>query len=185
MSDCDIGNAGGRNPSGHPEAGEWRGDLCFLAAPTGKSPIVNMVHAHWNTIRGDRPFPRRNEIDPIPIWTCLTYLTIVDYQRDPFRIRMSLVGSEVARQCAGLVGGRYLDQMEWPVQDFIDTTLVYSRLFDEKVPLFGLSRTSFEGHEGYVFEWAVFPLSNDGIGVTGALSVDDYTAVTGRRPMAL
>jgi hypothetical protein len=114
---------------------------------------------------------------------CLPYLTIVDYQKNPFRIHMSLVGSEVTRQCSGLFSGRYLDQMNWSAQDLLDTTVVYSRPFKQRAPLFGLWRTSFEGREGCMFEWAVFPLSADGQEITGALSVDDYTSVTGRRPM--
>jgi hypothetical protein len=48
------------------------------------------------------------------------------------------------------------------------------------VPLFGLSYTNFQAKADRVFEWAVFPLSDDGARVSHAISIDDYTMVTPR-----
>ena len=80
--------------------------------------------------------------------------------------------------------GKFLDEMGWAPQDLIDTTHIYHRLYDEKQPLYGLSYTDFESKADRVFEWAVFPLSDDGTRIRHALSIDDYTMVTprGRKP---
>jgi hypothetical protein len=74
--------------------------------------------------------------------------------------------------------------MEWDPQDIVDTTHIYERLYREAAPLFGLSYTNFQAKADRVFEWAVFPLSEDGARVTHAISIDDYTMVTprGRKP---
>ena len=42
--------------------------------------------------------------------------------------------------------------------------------------------TNFQSKADRVFEWAVFPMSEDGERVTHPLSIDDYTMVTPRKP---
>jgi hypothetical protein len=172
-------------PGGIPDPDDWGRDVYFLREPTGSSLVVNAVRAHWDAIRGVRAFPRRSEIDPVEIWATLRYLTLVDFLEDPFRVRMGLIGSEIARRTPGQKEGGLLHEMDWPVQDLVDTTEAYARVRNERCPLYGLSRVTFEDRGGYVFEWAVFPLSEDGHRVTGALGVDDYTAVAEPHPTAL
>jgi hypothetical protein len=172
-------------PHGIPDPEEWGRDVYFLREPTGCSLVVNAVRAHWDALRGQRLCPRRNEIDPVEIWATLRYLTLVDFLEDPFRVRMSLIGSEIARRSPGQKEGGFLHEMDWPVEDLVDTTEAYTRVHNERRPLYGLSRVTFEDRGGYVFEWALFPLSEDGGSITGALGVDDYTAVADRHPTAL
>ena len=159
---------------------DWLGEILYLAEPTGRSNMIALVMSHWQALRNQRRFPARAEIDPTAIYNALPYVSVLQYQHAPYRIQFRLVGNEVARLYGGNVHGRFLDEMEWDPQDITDTAHIFDRLYREAVPLFGLSYTNFQAKADRVFEWAVFPLSDDGEWVTHALSIDDYTMVTPR-----
>jgi hypothetical protein len=166
------------------EEQDWLGEILYLAAPTGRSEMIALLQQHWEILRNGRRFPTRAEIDPTAIYNALPYVSVLQYQHDPFRIQFRLIGNEVGRLYGGNVQGRFIDEMEWDPQDIVDTTHIYERLYREAAPLFGLSYTNFQAKADRVFEWAVFPLSDDGERVTHAISIDDYTMVTprGRKP---
>jgi hypothetical protein len=163
---------------------EWIGEILYLSEPTGRSEMIADVGRHWAEARGAARFPKRGNIDPTAIYHSLPYLSIMQYQHQPYRVQFRLVGNEVARLYGGKVAGRWLDEMNWAPQDLADTTAIYRRLYEVAAPIYGLSYTNFEAKADRVFEWAVFPLSEDGEHVTHALSIDDYTMVTprGRKP---
>jgi len=159
---------------------EWLGEILYLDAPTGRSEMIALVQKHWEALRNGRRFPKRGEIDPTAIYNALPYVSVLQYQEQPFRIRFRLVGNEVGRLYGSNVHGKYIDEMKWAPHDIVDTTHIYERLYREARPLFGLSYTDFQAKADRVFEWAVFPLSEDGDRVTHAISIDDYTMVTPR-----
>ena len=162
------------------EEQDWLGEILYLAAPSGRSEMIALLQNHWETLRNGRRFPTRGEIDPTAIYNALPYVSVLQYQHDPFRIQFRLIGNEVGRLYGRNVQGRHIDEMEWEAQDIVDTTHIYERLYREAVPLFGLSYTNFQAKADRVFEWAVFPLSDDGERVTHGISIDDYTMVTPR-----
>jgi PAS domain len=161
---------------------EWLGEILYLPEPTGQSTMIATVWNYWSKLRADRPMPRRADFDPTEIYTSLPYLSVMQYQHEPYRVRFRLVGNEVARLYGRNVHGRFLDEMEWAPEDLADTGHIYERLYQGASPLFGLSYTNFQAKADQVFEWAVFPMSEDGVRVTHALSIDDYTMVTPRKP---
>ncbi|WP_395020841.1 PAS domain-containing protein [Dongia sp.] len=162
------------------EEQEWLGEILYLAEPSGRSEMIALVRRHWETLRAGRRFPARAEIDPTAIYNALPYVSVLQYQHAPFRIQFRLVGNEVDRLYGSNVQGKFIDEMEWAPHDIIDTTHIYDRLYREATPLFGLSYTDFQSKADRVFEWAVFPLSDDGERVSHAISIDDYTMVTPR-----
>ena len=159
---------------------DWLGEILYLAEPSGRSEMIALLKGHWEGLRNGRRFPKREEIDPTAIYNALPYVSVLQYQHEPFRIQFRLIGNEVGRLYGSNVQGRFIDEMEWDPQDIIDTTHIYDRLYREAVPLYGLSYTNFQAKADRVFEWAVFPLSEDGDRVTHAISIDDYTMVTPR-----
>jgi hypothetical protein len=159
---------------------EWLGEIQYIAEPTGRSEMIALVQNHWQALRNGRNFPTRAEIDPTAIYNALPYVSILQYQHAPYRIQFRLVGNEVGRLYGRSVQGRFIDEMDWDPQDIVDTRHIYDRLYREAVPLFGLSYTNFQAKADRVFEWAVFPLSDEGQRVTHAISIDDYTMVTPR-----
>ena len=159
---------------------DWVGEILYLAEPTGRSELITLVHNHWEGLKKGRRFPTRGEIDPTAIYTALPYVSILQYQHEPYRIQFRLVGNEVGRLYGSNVHGRFIDEMTWEPQDIADTTHIYDRLYREAAPLYGLSYTNFQAKADRVFEWAVFPLSEDGEKISHAISIDDYTMVTPR-----
>jgi hypothetical protein len=162
------------------EEQEWLGEILYLQEPSGRSEMIALVQNHWEGLRNGRRFPTRAEIDPTAIYNALPYVSVLQYQDEPYRIQFRLVGNEVGRLYGRGVQGRFIDEMDWDPQDIIDTVHIYDRLYREAVPLFGLSYTNFQAKADRVFEWAVFPLSDDGARVSHAISIDDYTMVTPR-----
>jgi hypothetical protein len=162
------------------EEQDWLGEIRYLDAPTGRSEMIALVQQHWESLRNARRFPARAEIDPAAIYNALPYVSVLQFQHAPFRIQFRLVGNEVDRLYGRNVHGKFIDEMEWAPHDISDTTHIYGRLYREANPLFGLSYTDFQAKADRVFEWAVFPLSDDGERVTHAISIDDYTMVTPR-----
>ena len=159
---------------------EWLGEILYLAEPSGRSEMIALLQRHWESLRNGRRFPTRAEIDPTEIYNALPYVSVLQYQHEPFRIQFRLIGNEVGRLYGRNVHGRFIDEMEWEPQDIIDTTHIYDRLYREAVPLFGLSYTNFQAKADRIFEWAAFPLSDDGARVTHAISIDDYPMGTPR-----
>jgi hypothetical protein len=160
---------------------DWLGEILYLAEPTGRSEMITLVQKHWESLRSGRRFPKREEIDPTAIYNALPYVSVLQYQHEPYRIQFRLVGNEVGRLYGRNVHGKFIDEMvEWDPQDIVDTTHIYERLYREAQPLFGLSYTNFQAKADRIFEWAAFPLSDDGMRVTHAISIDDYTMVTPR-----
>lgn len=166
---------------------EWGGEVKYLAEPTGNSAMIAELRAYWERLRGNRAFPKRAEIDPVELKQHLPYVSITEIQAEPFRIRYRLVGTELTRYYRGEVRGRWLDELGdiWPAQDVIDTTQTFRRLFSSGAPQFALSLAHWDGHQNNVFELARFPLSEDGVAVTGSLGVDDFTMITRPQPRAL
>jgi hypothetical protein len=166
---------------------EWGGEVKYLAEPTGNSAMITDVRKYWNDLRGDRAFPSRAEIDPVALKQHLPYLSIAEIQPEPFRIRYRLVGTEVARFYNGEMRGRWVNELGdiWPAQDVIDVTEAFAKLCREHVPLFALSLIMWEGHLNNVFELARFPLSEDGITITGSIGIDDFTTIARPQPRAL
>jgi hypothetical protein len=162
------------------EEQEWLGEILYLQEPSGRSEMIALLQNHWASLRNGRRFPARAEIDPTAIYNALPYVSVLQYQHEPYRIQFRLVGNEVGRLYGRGVQGKFIDEMEWDPQDIIDTMHIYDRVYREAVPLFGLSYTNFLAKADRVFEWAVFPLSDDGAQVTHAISIDDYTMVTPR-----
>jgi hypothetical protein len=158
----------------------WIGEILYLAEPTGRSNLITLVRDHWESLRNGRPWPARAEIDPTAIYNALPYVSVLQYHHEPYRIQFRLVGNEVGRLYGRNVHGRFLDQMEWAPHDITDTAHIYDRLYREAAPLYGLSYTDFHAKADRVFEWAVFPLSEDGARISHAISIDDYTMVTPR-----
>jgi hypothetical protein len=153
----------------------------------GRADRITDVRKYWNDLRGDRAFPSRAEIDPVALKQHLPYLSIAEIQPEPFRIRYRLVGTEVARFYNGEMRGRWVNELGdiWPAQDVIDVTEAFAKLCRERVPLFALSLIMWEGHLNNVFELARFPLSEDGITITGSIGIDDFTTIARPQPRAL
>lgn len=160
---------------------EWlQGQICFMERSEITSRLIAALENHWNGMRGDRPMPRRDEVDPVDLARWLPYISIMELHYDPFRVRYRVVGTEVARINGEDFSNRWLDETGWSAQAIDLNRLLYVKVAEMGRPLYGLSTIGFAGRSDWVFEWVLLPLSNDGRVVTHCLSLDDMTSISPR-----
>ena len=160
---------------------EWLGgQICFLERSEITSRLIPGIEAHWDRLRGDRPMPRRDEIDPVDLVPWLPYLSIVELHYDPFRVRYRLVGTEVARIIGEDFSNRWLEDTGWTPKSIALNRMLYERVVERRAPLYGLSTVDFDNRDDLVFEWVLLPLSNDGVRVSHCVSLDDLSTIAPR-----
>jgi hypothetical protein len=154
---------------------EWLDDMvCFVDLAEIKSAMIHAVAKAWQAIVGNRDFPRRGELDPIfKNWG--PNLSLVDIRADPFRVYYRRVGAEVARFAEEDFSDVWLDESGWDPKIIAVNRMLYERLWQSRRPSYGFSLVDLGQPEKYSFEWAMFPLSEDGVQVDCSLSVDDFT----------
>ena len=92
-------------------------------------------------------------------------------------MRYRLVGTALVEANKQDYTGIWLAQSGWP-QETIDLNMaLYRRATETGEPVFGLSKVKWDMRLEYRFEWAIFPLSDDGTRVTQCLGIDDYASV--------
>lgn len=79
-----------------------------------EQPALQKLRAYWETKRANRPYPARDDIDPLDLRFILGHLILVDVESAPQRYRYRLFGSEIARRQGFDMTGKYLDQHPWP-----------------------------------------------------------------------
>ena len=164
----------------------WDGEVLYLPRPTGRSAMIATVQAYWMRQCLGKSFPSRADIDPLYLPDVLPYLSLATIQPEPFRVQYRLVGTEIARFYGAEMRGRWVDEITiWPAQDIVDTHESYRRIFEQRVPNYGLSLIGWGEREDHVFEFARFPISEDGATVTHCLGIDDFTMIEPPRGRAI
>jgi hypothetical protein len=160
---------------------EWmHGVVRFVDRAEIKSAMILSVEAGWRRAARDRGFPRRGDIDPVDFKDWLPYLSLVDIHVEPFRVYYRLVGTEVARFAEQDFSNTWLDETGWDPKIVEVNRTLYHRLWETAAPAYGLSVVDWDMVRKYSFEWALFPLSEDGVHVDCCLSVDDFTPIAAR-----
>lgn len=161
---------------------EWLADaICFVERAAIASDMIAGVERCWEGIKRGRAFPSRRDIDPFLFQPWLPYLSIVELEDDPFRVFYRLVGTEVARFGQEDFSYKWLNETSWEPALKAANLEIYRRLRERRAPQFGLSKIEWEGRSDQVFEWGVFPLSNDGQAISHCLSVDDFRSIAPRQ----
>ncbi len=174
--------AAGRGTRGRPvdmsEIEDFPEDIRLIDRSELTSKVVRGVAEYWDRHRLEGVLPPKTAIDPFALKPWLPYLSISEAYGDPFRMRYRLVGTEVVRVTQSDFTGRWLHESGWPA-DIIDiNTALYRRVWERRLPLFGLSTVLWDGRVDFRFEWGVLPFSTDGTTVTHFLGVDDYSTMS-------
>ncbi|MBS4047294.1 MAG: PAS domain-containing protein [Alphaproteobacteria bacterium] len=77
-------------------------------------PILQQLQAYWDEKRGSRPYPGREDIDPLELRFIIGHLILVDIEPDPLRFRYRLFGTAIVQRQGFDMTGKYLDQHPWP-----------------------------------------------------------------------
>ncbi len=135
-----------------------------------KSPRIRELHDYWKSKCNDVVPPPRSAIEPAEIRKLLPYLLLAELGTAPFRISYRLVGTAVVRwhgeDFTGREHGGVASLAESGVEDS------YREVARIKAPVFG--RTAlYAGDQSWIaFEYAVFPLSDDGKTVNKCLAIE-------------
>lgn len=146
----------------------------YLEPKEMDSETIRIVHAHWDEIRRGRRYPAKRDVDPAAIKGVLPYVMISEVHRDPLRIRYRLVGTEVAHYAGEDFTGKWLDEIGWGddarvIQGF------YAHMLELGGPVFGTDYfTQLSDGQRKPYEFAIFPLSQDGETIDHCLAVEDY-----------
>jgi hypothetical protein len=124
-------------------------------------PTLDALLAHWNGLRGSRPFPRRSEFDPASVPRLLPHIFIMERKPGSETFHYRLIGTfieaRVGRNLAGLTLAQFRDGA---AHDHIHA--VFATCLDERVPVFGQSRLQGESSDIMQFYRLALPMSSDG-----------------------
>ena len=133
---------------------------------------------YWEARRGQRAMPTWADFDPAEIKPLLPHLMVTRYERNPFRVRYTLVGTWVAQYGGADFTGRYLDELEFPSEVDTDWSALHLQLATEGKPIFVASRFLESGLERN-YETAMFPISDPaGTFVERGIHIEDFPSGT-------
>ena len=134
-----------------------------------QSPRIRALCDYWKSKCNDVAPPPRSAIEPAEIRPLLPYLILTELEPDPFRITYRLVGTAVARMHGDDFTGRDHDAVASLAESGIADS--YRRVVATRAPVFG--RTGLDaGDQSWIgFEYAIFPLSDDGLTVNKCLAI--------------
>ena len=130
---------------------------------------------YWEAKRGQRGMPTWADFDPAEIKPLLPHLMVTRYERSPFRVRYSLVGTFVVQYGGADFTGRYLDEMEFPSEVDTDWVEIHRLLVAEGRPIFGVCIFMSESGLQNNYEVAMFPIADPtGSFVERGVHIEDF-----------
>jgi hypothetical protein len=135
------------------------------------SATVQRMAGYLARKRDGRALPSRADVDPTEIREFLPYMVLVDIQDDPLRVYYRLVGTRIAEFYGEFTGTWMHDR---PISDAYRQIAenIYRTLIESKAPVYGVTEMRTRSDAMVSYEWGYFPLSNDGINVTGGLEIE-------------
>jgi hypothetical protein len=135
-----------------------------------QSPRIRALHDYWKSKCNDVVPPPRSAIEPAEIRSLLPFLLLTELAADPPGIVYRLVGTQVARWH----GEDFTGRNHGAVRSLRDSGIeaAYRQAASGKAPVFG--RTALYAADGswIAFEYAVFPLSDNGRTVNKCLAIE-------------
>lgn len=139
-----------------------------------RSPLVHELYGYWDAKRHGRAMPRKSDIDPAEIKPLLPYVLLGEFVSDPVRLRYRLVGTEVVSVYGVDFTGRWLDELDFGNQVEQGWESQYRAVFTSCRPRYGLARLRATSGMEMLYEFGLFPLSQDGEVPTHCLDLNDY-----------
>jgi hypothetical protein len=142
--------------------------------PRLRSSRCTFLLRHWNRVRGSRPFPMRDEIEPADLAPILPHIMLVGLERDPFRVRYRLVGTEIVRFAKFDFTGHYADSLQFQDDEAADWTIYYRAVAEAGRPGIGQTDWTVSGSIKRWMEFVICPLSTTGHGIDRCIAIEDY-----------
>jgi hypothetical protein len=142
--------------------------------PPMRSARCTALVEYWNALRGSRPFPSRDEIDPAAIKALLPHIMMTSIEHDPFRVFYRLVGTEIVRFAKFDFTNCYADSLRFQDTEGADWADFYRVVIEARRPGLGLSYWIVAGNLQRWIEFVICPLSSDGQVIDRCIAVEDY-----------
>ena len=133
------------------------------------APRIRELHDYWKSRCSDVTPPPRCAIEPADIRRLLPYLILSELTPDPFRITYRLVGTAVARAHGDDFTNRDHDTVASLIDSGIDQA--YRRVLTAASPVYGQTGLYVGDGSWIPFEYAIFPLSDNGVTVNKCLAI--------------
>lgn len=143
--------------------------LRYAALADVQSPRIRQLYDYWKSKCSDVAPPPRSAIEPGDIRPLLPYLVLAELTADPFRIAYRLVGTAVVRWHGDDFTGREHSSVPSFVESGIEEA--YRRVLQTAAPVFGRTGLNAGDQSWIGFEYAIFPLSDDGRTVNKCLAI--------------
>lgn len=144
--------------------------LSSAALDDVKSPRIRALHDYWKSKCNDVVPPPRSAIEPAEIRPLLPHLLLTELSAEPLRITYRLVGTQVVRWHGEDFTGRDHGAVASLAGSGIEEA--YRQAVASKAPVFGRTAIDAGDHSWISFEYAVFPLSDNGKTVNKCLAIE-------------
>jgi hypothetical protein len=118
--------------------------------------------------------PRRQDIDPVDIWTLLPYIHLSEWHANPDGVLFRIAGTEIVATAGHEYRGRWLSDILPKTTDLGQIMSLYYRVVAARVPIFGRTDSSTVRLGVEFFEWVLCPLSDNNKTVTHFIGLEDY-----------
>ena len=135
-----------------------------------QSPRIRELHDSWKSKCNDVVPPPRSAIEPAEIRPLLPDLLLAELSPDPFRITYRLVGTAVVRWHGEDFTGRDHGAVSSLAESGIDAA--YRRVLTGAQPVFGKTGLYAGDNSWIAFDYALFPLSDNGKIVNKCLAIE-------------
>jgi len=142
--------------------------------PPLRSPRCAALVKYWNDLRGDRPFPSRDDVDPGAIKSLLPHIMLSGIEYNPFRVFYRLVGTEIVRFAKFDFTGCYADALHFQDVEGTDWSMYYRAVVEARRPGIGLTHWTVSGDLERWIEFVICPLSSDGRVIDRCIAAEDY-----------
>jgi len=133
------------------------------------APRIRALYDYWKSKCSDVAPPPRSAIEPGEIRPLLPYLVLSDLTAKPFSIVYRLVGTAVAGRHGDDFTGREHGSVASLAESGLDNS--YRQVLASKAPVFGRSAL-YAGDQSWIgFDYAIFPLSDDGVTINKCLAI--------------
>jgi hypothetical protein len=133
------------------------------------SPFLQRLHADWNTLRRDTPYPSRGDFEPLRFRYILGSISLIDVHREPLRFFYRLHGTDMARWLGFDLTGKFMD--EAPNRDWARLACQHlTAVVESGQPSVAWHFDELVGDQLWNLEALVLPLSRSGHGLDMLIS---------------
>lgn len=138
------------------------------------SDIIKTMYRYWQQKRGDKIYPLIIDIclDDVP--AVKPYASIIDLHYPPYRMLYRYMGEQIVYFYGRDISDQWVDEvLEGEILE--DFEISHRMAVTDSEPLLAKSRWyGMHAVSDKTFEWGMFPISQNGVAVTGIIFVEDY-----------